>query len=133
MTKEVAIIPGKKKGLHVRVSFNGKCRATMIVDTGATGCCLSEDIIKHLFVKDIITIDDMIGTATSTLADGTTTHGCPVWKINDLKIGDIEIGGVKMIMMPSGSAPILGLDVFDRFCSWTIDNVNKKIIFGEKK
>jgi hypothetical protein len=85
-----------------------------------------------MFKKGILGVDDIIGTATSTLADGSKSEGLITWKMN-LKMGNVDIGEVDVVMMNSGCVPIIGMEVFNRFNSWTIDNVNQKLILGEKK
>lgn len=114
----------------IAVKINGGPTFDMIVDTGCSGVLISIKEAQYLAQSGLLTEEDYRGNALSSIADGSIVENM-VFNIKEMIIGGkIVCSDVDVTVSNNISAPmLLGNGVFDRISSFSIDNVNKQIIF----
>lgn len=125
-------VPYRDRGGVKTVSclINGTLREDMIFDSGCSGTLISSAEATYMLQKGILTMDDCLGTTSSTIADGSTMESW-VFVIKSLVIGDqLECTNVVVTVADNPGAPLLlGNEVLDRFPGYTIDNARHEIVF----
>lgn len=120
---------------YVSAKING-VSTDMIFDTGCSGILISPLEAQQLIKRGLLTQDDLLGTAKSTIADGSVVEDT-ILNLRTLELSDgnrtIVCHNVITQVSSSIAAPVLlGNGVLDRVASFTIDNENKVIKFKLK-
>lgn len=121
----------EKNGVKtIAVKINGTICTDMIFDSGCSESTISLKEAEYLFSIGKLDEDDRLGTSKATIADGTIIDNM-VFNIKSLIIADkIECTDVTVTVSENAAAPLLlGNGVLDRVAKYTMDNVNKEIIF----
>lgn len=121
---------------YVQVRING-LSTDMIFDTGCSMTLISMLEAQQLFKRGLLTKDDFLGTAKSSIADGSIVEDA-VFNIRTLELTDgkqsIICRNVSTQVSSKAEAPVLlGNGVLDRVASYTIDNEKRLIRFKLKK
>lgn len=108
----------------------------MIFDTGCSLTLISPLEAKQLLKRGLLTEDDFLGTAKSSIADGSVVEDA-IFNIRTLELTDgnqtIVCRDVLTQVSSNTEAPVLlGNGVLDRVASYTIDNDLKVIRFKLK-
>ena len=77
-----------------------------IFDTGASSVCLSMSMAEYLFDNGYISKEDIIGTGTSSVADGRIVDHI-LLKLKDIQIGNLHIPNVEAVVIDGQNAPLL--------------------------
>lgn len=131
---EKITIPYKEDGgvKIISVKVNGM-RLDMIFDTGCSDALISVAEANYMYLKGLLTIDDILGTTKAAIADGSIVENTIV-NLREVVIDDkIVCHNVQASVSKNISAPLLlGNEILDRVASYTIDNVDKTITFKLK-
>lgn len=130
MSNEVIVPYTEQGGVKiVPVKLNG-VGLDMIFDTGCSGISISLAEAKYMYAKGLITDDDILGSVSTRIADGSIADNVVV-RLKELVIDDqLRCVDVNAIVSNSLNAPLLlGNGVLDRVKSITIDNQNKTLRF----
>jgi clan AA aspartic protease (TIGR02281 family) len=111
----------------VPVLINDTITLNFIVDSGASGVSIPEDVVSTLVRSGTITDADFTGTQTFVLADGSTTTE-PTFNIRSLKVGDITLENIEGSVADAQGLLLLGQSFLGRFNSWSIDNSNHTLV-----
>lgn len=114
----------------IDVTVNGEFTVPMILDSGCSTTLISIAEARYLYEKGCFTQDDVLGVSQSQIADGSIVSNMVI-NLRQLVIGDkIICYNVRATVSSNAQAPLLlGNEVLDRAPSYSVDNVNKKIIF----
>ena len=105
----------------------------MIFDTGCSGTLISIAEANYLYQKGLLNQEDILGVSQSLIADGSIVENAEINLKEVIIAGKIVCSNVRATVSNSLLAPLLlGNEVLDRAASYTIDNVNKTIIFKLK-
>lgn len=132
-TDEIIVPYREESGVKIiAVKVNGM-RLDMIFDTGCSGTLISMAEANYLYQKGLLVYEDILGTTQSMIADGSIVENAVV-NLKEVIIADkIICSNVQATVSNNMSAPLLlGNEVFNRAASYTIDNINKTIIFKLK-
>ena len=77
-----------------------------IFDTGASSVCLSMNMAEYLYDNGYITKEDIIGTGTSSVADGRIVDHIKL-RLKDIQIGNLHISNVEAVVIDGQNAPLL--------------------------
>jgi len=111
----------------VPVLINDTITLNFIVDSGASGVSIPEDVVSTLMRSGTITDADFTGTQTFVLADGSTTTK-PTFNIRTLKVGDITLENIEGSVADAQGPLLLGQSFLGRFNSWSINNSNHTLV-----
>lgn len=131
--EEIAVPFRMKNGLkYVPVKVNG-VGFEMILDTGCSGTLISVAEANYLYQKGKLTDDDIQGTVSSTIADGSIVENMVI-TLAEVVIDDkIPCPNVVATVSGSVNAPLLlGNGVLDRLATITIDNERQIFYFTLK-
>ena len=104
----------------------GSQPAHMLIDTGATDVTVSESLAQALLSRGEA---DEGPSAQVQLADGSTTTTRNI-SVHTFKIGDNVLRDVSAGVTPDGTDMLLGFPVLNQIGRFTIDTINKRLIFG---
>lgn len=90
---------------RIPCKVNG-AKMKLIFDTGAESVCLSLTMAEYLFDNDLISSVDIIGTGTSSVADGRIVDHVVI-NLNDIEIQGIHLTNVKAVVIDGQDAPLL--------------------------
>ena len=132
--KKEFIIPYKEsKGVKIiAVKVNG-VGLEMIFDTGCSGTLISIAGANYLYQKGLLTENDFLGISKSMIADGSIVENMVI-NLKEVIIADqIFCPNVEATVSKNIDAPLLlGNEILNRTESYTIDNINRTIIFKLK-
>ena len=110
-------------GVALKVQFNNKKTATLLVDTGASGIVLRTSMANRVALKQVYDI------AAHGYGDQKAATGYLGWA-EDVKIGSLEFQNVPVTALdtrfPEEIDGLIGLDVFERFLV-TLDIKNSQL------
>lgn len=90
---------------RIPCKVNG-AKMKLIFDTGADNVCLSLSMAEYLFDNDFISSDDIIGSGSSSVADGRIIDHVVI-NIKDIDIQGIHLTNVKAVVIDGQNAPLL--------------------------
>lgn len=90
---------------RIPCTVNG-AKMKFIFDTGASNVCLSKSMAEYLLDNDYISKSDILGTGTSTVADGRIVDHVKI-KIKNLEIQGNHLFNVTAIVVEGQNAPLL--------------------------
>lgn len=90
---------------RIPCTVNG-AKMKFIFDTGASNVCLSLTMAEYLYDNDFINKDDIIGTGTSSVADGRIVDHVII-NLKDIEIAGQHLHNVQAIVIDGQNAPLL--------------------------
>lgn len=112
---------------QVDCSVNGLA-LNMIFDTGASDVTISKVEADFMFKNSYLSKDDIKGKQYYQIADGGISEGTVI-TLKEVRIGDAVLHNVNASVVKSQKAPLLlGESVLQRFGTFTVDNINSKLI-----
>jgi clan AA aspartic protease (TIGR02281 family) len=105
----------------VPVLINNAITLDFVLDSGASDVSIPSDVFSTLVRAGTITKEDIIGSDTYTLADGSQKKST-TFRIRSLKIGPTILENVKGSVAEDSSPLLLGMSFLSRFKSWSVDN-----------
>ena len=132
-TDEITIPYREESGVKIiPIKVNG-IGLDMIFDTGCSSTLISIAEANYLYQKGLLAYEDLLGITHSVIADGSIVENAVV-NLKEVIIADrIICLNVQATVSNNISAPLLlGNEVLNRVASYTIDNINKTIIFKLK-
>ena len=103
----------------------------LIFDTGADKVCLSLSMADYLYDNGYITNEDIIGSGSSTVADGSIVNHIKI-NIKDIEIQGIHLKNVEAVVMDGQNAPLLlGQSAIKKLGKYSISG--NKLIIGTKE
>ena len=113
---------------RIPCKVNG-AKMKLIFDTGADKVCLSLSMADYLYDNDYITNEDIIGSGSSTVADGSIVNHIKI-NIKDIEIQGIHLKNVEAVVIDGQDAPLLlGQSAIKKLGKYSISG-NKLIIGG---
>ena len=124
---EVAIIRRSGGTFNVDCNVNG-LPLSMIFDTGASDVTISKVEADFMLKNNYLSKDDIKGKKLYQIADGGISEGTVI-TLKEVKIGDAILHNVDASVVKSQKAPLLlGESVLQKFGTFTVDNINSKLI-----
>ena len=112
---------------RIPCKVNG-AKMKLIFDTGAEKVCLSLSMANYLYDNDYITDEDIVGSGTSTVADGSIVDHIKII-IKDIEIEGIHLRNVEAVVIDGQNAPLLlGQSAIKKLGKYSISD--NKLIFG---
>lgn len=133
-TNEIIVPYYEQGGVKIIAVEVNEIKLDMIFDTGCSGTLISIAEANYLYQKDLLKIEDILGTSRSLIADGSIVENTVI-NLRKVVIADkIICSNVRAIVSDNISAPLLlGNEVLNRAASYTIDNESKTIVFKLKQ
>lgn len=111
---------------RIPCKVNG-AKMKLIFDTGAEKVCLSLSMANYLYDNDYITDEDIVGSGTSTVADGSIVDHIKII-IKDIEIEGVHLRNVEAVVIDGLNAPLLlGQSALKKLGQYTISG-NKLVI-----
>lgn len=105
-TAQVTIQMEKEGGVYkVPCTVNG-VKMKFIFDTGASTVCISQTMAQFLLDGDYLSVDDIVGTGQSQIADGSIVNHVVI-VLRDIEIGGMHIHNIKATVTEGQNAPLL--------------------------
>lgn len=124
---EVPIIRRVGGTFNVDCSVNGLA-LNMIFDTGASDVSISKVEADFMLKNNYLSKDDIKGKQYYQTADGGISEGTVI-TLKEVRIGDAVLHNVDASVVKSQKAPLLlGESVLQKFGTFTVDNINSKLI-----
>jgi len=124
---EVAITRRSGGTFNVDCSVNG-LPLSMIFDTGASDVTISKVEADFMLKNNYLSKDDIKGKKLYQIADGGISEGTVI-TLKEVKIGEAILHNVDASVVKSQKAPLLlGESVLQKFGTFTVDNINSKLI-----
>ena len=99
------------RGYGLRVAFNGRASATLLVDTGASGVTITRKLAEKIGARKLS------DQALEGVGKEKAAHGSVVW-VDKIAIGDLEFHDCFVHVAPQAVADsdgMIGMDVFEKF------------------
>ena len=125
--EEELIVPLKVRNgsLFATVRLNGRVRAELLIDTGASMVHLSPRILKQLGIGE----QDKVDERTFITAGGRIKS--PIYLLDKMELERAEVGGLEVsVFLPGesgGFSGILGMN-FLKYFNWSVDLTKKELI-----
>ena len=117
---------------RIPCSVNG-AKMKFIFDTGASSVCLSMTMAEYLLDNDYISKEDILGTGSSSVADGRIVNHVNI-NIKDIEIQGIHLYNVKAVVVDGQNAPLLmGQSAIQKLGSVEINGSTLLIKNGNKE
>jgi tetratricopeptide (TPR) repeat protein len=110
------------RGVGLRVRFNDRATATLLLDTGASGVIITRKFAEKIGAQKLSDL------GISGVGKSGTTHGYQAW-VDKVATGDLEFHDCYVHVVPSAIAEsdgIIGADVFAQFLV-TLDFAGHKV------
>lgn len=112
---------------RIPCKVNG-AKMKLIFDTGAEKVCLSLSMANYLYDNDYITEEDIVGSGSSTVADGSIVDHIKII-IKDIEIEGIHLRNVEAVVIDGQNAPLLlGQSAIKKLGKYSISG--DKLIIG---
>ena len=114
-------------------TFNVDCNVNglalnMIFDTGASDVSISKVEADFMLKNNYLSMSDIKGKQYYQTADGGISEGTVI-TLKEVRIGDAVLHNVDASVVKSQKAPLLlGESVLQKFGTFTVDNINSKLI-----
>ena len=90
---------------RIPCTVNG-AKMKFIFDTGAASVCLSMQMAEYLLDNEFISIDDLEGTGSSSVADGRIVDHVIV-NLKDIEISGLHLYNVKAVIISGQNSSLL--------------------------
>ena len=128
--EQITEVPITRKAggtFNVDCSVNGLA-LNMIFDTGASDVCISKVEADFMLKNNYLSMSDIKGKQYYQTADGGISEGTVI-TLKEVRIGDAVLHNVDASVVKSQKAPLLlGESVLQKFGTFTVDNINSKLI-----
>ena len=128
--EQITEVPITRKAggtFNVDCSVNGLA-LNMIFDTGASDVSISKVEADFMLKNNYLSKDDIKGKQYYQTADGGISEGTVI-TLKEVRIGDAVLHNVDASVVKSQKAPLLlGESVLQKFGTFTVDNINSKLI-----
>ena len=128
--EQITEVPITRKAggtFNVDCSVNGLA-LNMIFDTGASDVSISKVEADFMLKNNYLSMSDIKGKQYYQTADGGISEGTVI-TLKEVRIGDAVLHNVDASVVKSQKAPLLlGESVLQRFGTFTVDNINSKLI-----
>ncbi len=114
----------------INLEINNSIKLDFIFDSGASIVLIPEDVFRVLLRMKTIEKKHMLGTKKFSIADGSIMEK-PVFMLESLKIGNIEVNNVEASVGELNSDLLLGQSFQKKFKVLKIDNNNNKLIIEQ--
>lgn len=111
----------------VPIRLNGKLTMDFIVDSGAADVSLSDDITNRLLQTGIVDQNDIRGSKTYVLADGSSIK-CRTLNLRAVRIGTREVTDVKASSCGGDAPLLLGQSFLQKLGQWSFDYDKNAIV-----
>lgn len=106
ISAQVTITMEQQGGVYrIPCTVNG-AKMKFIFDTGAATVCLSESMAEYLLDNGYISINDIVGTGSSVVADGRIVDHVKII-LNDIEIAGLHLKNVETVVIVGQTAPLL--------------------------
>lgn len=106
VTAQVTIQMEKDGGVYkVPCTVNG-VKMKFVFDTGASTVCISQSMAQFLMDGGYLSVDDIVGTGQSFVADGSSVNHIEI-VLRDVEIGGMHIHNVDATVIEGQNAPLL--------------------------
>lgn len=131
--EQITEVPITRKAggtFNVDCSVNG-LSLNMIFDTGASDVSISKVEADFMFKNNYLSKNDIKGKQYYQTADGGISEGTVI-TLKEVRIGDAVLHNVDASVVKSLKAPLLlGESVLQKFGTFTVDNINSKLIIKQ--
>lgn len=128
--EQITEVPITRKAggtFNVDCSVNGLA-LNMIFDTGASDVSISKVEADFMLKNNYLSKNDIKGKQYYQTADGGISEGTVI-TLKEVRIGDAVLHNVDASVVKSQKAPLLlGESVLQKFGTFTVDNINSKLI-----
>ena len=128
--EQITEVPISRKAggtFNVDCSVNGLA-LNMIFDTGASDVSISKVEADFMLKNNYLSKNDIKGKQYYQTADGGISEGTVI-TLKEVRIGDAVLHNVDASVVKSQKAPLLlGESVLQKFGTFTVDNINSKLI-----
>ena len=128
--EQITEVPITRKAggtFNVDCSVNGLA-LNMIFDTGASDVSISKVEADFMLKNNYLSMSDIKGKQYYQTADGGISEGTVI-TLKEVRIGDAVLHNVDASVVKSQKAPLLlGESVLQKFGTFTVDNINLKLI-----
>lgn len=132
VTVEVPITRRSGGTFDVACQVNG-LPLNMVFDTGASDVSISKVEADFMLKNSYLGRDDIKGRKYYQTADGGISEGTVI-TLKEVRIGDAVIRNVEASVVKSQKAPLLlGQSVLERFGTFTVDNINSKLLIRQRR
>jgi clan AA aspartic protease (TIGR02281 family) len=114
----------------VPVVVNDKITLNFTLDSGASDVSVPADVVSTLKRTGTITDADFLDSQVYVLADGSTQK-TRRFRIQSLRVGDLEIRNVIASVAPPEGILLLGQSFLSRLNSWSVDNEKHSLALNE--
>jgi clan AA aspartic protease (TIGR02281 family) len=124
----LAEIPLERRGgtFIVPVLINDSLSLDFYLDSGSADVTVPAATFEALRSAGTIRPDDIIGTETYLMANGSTKKAT-IFRIRSLKVGSVVLQNVRGSLSQTGP-PLLGMSFLGRFSSWSVDNARSVLV-----
>ena len=131
--EQITEVPITRKAggtFNVDCSVNGLA-LNMIFDTGASDVSISKVEADFMLKNNYLSMSDIKGKQYYQTADGGISEGTVI-TLKEVRIGDAVLHNVDASVVKSQKAPLLlGESVLQKFGTFTVDNINSKLIIKQ--
>ena len=128
--EQITEVPITRKAggtFNVDCSVNGLA-LNMIFDTGASDVSISKVEADFMLKNNYLSKNDIKGKQYYQTADGGISEGTVI-TLKEVRIGDAVLHNVNASVVKNQKAPLLlGESVLQKFGTFTVDNINSKLI-----
>jgi clan AA aspartic protease (TIGR02281 family) len=107
--------------------INNAITLDFVLDSGASDVSIPSDVFSTLIRAGTITKEDIMGSDTYTLADGSRKKST-TFRIRSLKIGSTVLQNVRGSVAEDSGPLLLGMSFLSRFKSWSVDNERHMLV-----
>lgn len=130
VTSEIPIQRHPGGTFEVPCSVNG-LDLRMIFDTGASDVSISKIEADFMLKNNYLSKNDIKGKQYYQTADGGISEGTVI-TLKEVKIGEALLRNIEASVSKSQTAPLLlGQSVLEKFGTYTVDNINSKLIIKQ--
>lgn len=130
VTTEIPIQRHSGGTFEVPCNVNG-LDLKMIFDTGASDVSISKVEADFMLKNNYLSKNDIKGRQYYQTADGGISEGTVI-TLKDVKIGEAMLHNIEASVSKSQTAPLLlGQSVLEKFGTYTVDNINSKLIIKQ--
>jgi clan AA aspartic protease (TIGR02281 family) len=112
---------------EVKVAINDVGSFRFEVDSGASAVTIPVNGFRQLIATGTIKRADYLGEAVSTLANGSRQINL-MFRLASMSIAGRTVTNVRCLVVPDGSAFLLGQSFLGKFRSWSIDNSRNLLV-----
>jgi clan AA aspartic protease (TIGR02281 family) len=111
------------------VLVNDRITLDFAIDSGAADVTIPLDVFSTLIRTGTIKKEDVLGSTTGEMADGSTISS-KIVRIKTLRIGDLELHDIQASVVPPAGSLLLGQSFLSRLSSWSIDNAHHVLMLN---